>query len=126
MFAGGVEFGRANGFVHIWAYQSMDQRMQVRDEARKKGVWPPPGGGNASSAQQTKIVLPSAFFAAAVASGRRRSVEPLAPSAVAELLGAAAATIHAELAALPAPALGFHPAQGEWCAKEVLGHLIEV
>src|SRR5207248_2073412 len=36
VFAGGVEFGRANGFIHIWAYQDMNQRMQVRDEARKK------------------------------------------------------------------------------------------
>ena len=49
----------------------------------------------------------------------------LAPSAVAALLHSAAAVIHAELSALPAPALGFHPAEGEWCAKEVLGHLIE-
>jgi len=39
----------------------MDQRMQVRDEARKKGVWPPPGGGDRLLSQQNKIVLPSAF-----------------------------------------------------------------
>ena len=49
----------------------------------------------------------------------------LPPSAVAALLHSAAATIHAELSALPAPALAFHPAPGEWCAKEVLGHIIE-
>ena len=49
----------------------------------------------------------------------------LQPSAVAALLLSAAAVILAELSALPAPALGFHPAEGEWCAKEVLGHLIE-
>ena len=61
VLAGGVEFGKANGFVHIWAYQSMDQRMQVRDEARKKGVWPPGGGGDRLISQQNKIVLPSAF-----------------------------------------------------------------
>jgi hypothetical protein len=60
VFAGGVEFGRANGFVHIWAYGDMNQRMQIRDEARKKGIWPPPGGGNLIS-QETKIVLPAAF-----------------------------------------------------------------
>ena len=51
--------------------------------------------------------------------------EPLEPPAVAALLHSAAATIHAELSALPGPVLGFHPATGEWCAKEVLGHLIE-
>jgi hypothetical protein len=50
---------------------------------------------------------------------------PLAPPAVAELLRSAAAMIHAELSALPAPVPAFHPAAGEWCAKEVLGHLIE-
>ena len=51
--------------------------------------------------------------------------EPLKPQAVAALLHSAGAVIHAELSALPAPVLGFHPAPGEWCAKEVLGHLIE-
>jgi NIPSNAP len=61
VLAGGVEFGKANGFVHIWAYQSLDQRMQVREEARKKGVWPPPGGGDRLITQETKICLPAAF-----------------------------------------------------------------
>jgi len=51
--------------------------------------------------------------------------EALAPPAVAELLRATAATVRAELSALPAPALSWHPADGEWCVKEVLGHLIE-
>jgi NIPSNAP len=61
VLAGGVEFGKANGFVHIWAYQSLDQRMQIREEARKKGVWPPPGGGDRLITQETKICLPAAF-----------------------------------------------------------------
>ena len=61
VLAGGVEFGKANGFVHIWAYPSMDQRMQVRDEARKKGVWPPPGGGDRLISQKNKIVLPASW-----------------------------------------------------------------
>ena len=61
VFAGGVEFGRANGFVHIWAYSSMDNRTQVREEARKKGVWPPPGGADRLLTQENKILLPSAF-----------------------------------------------------------------
>jgi hypothetical protein len=50
---------------------------------------------------------------------------PLAPTAVVELLWAASTIIRAELSALPPAALGWHPAPGEWCAKEVLGHLIE-
>jgi NIPSNAP len=61
VLAGPVEFGKANGFVHIWAYSSMDQRMQVRDEARKKGVWPPPGGGDRLLTQDNKILLPASF-----------------------------------------------------------------
>ena len=61
VLAGGVEFGQANGFVHIWAYSSLDQRAQVRDEARKKGVWPPPGGPDRLLTQENKVLLPSAF-----------------------------------------------------------------
>ena len=61
VFAGPVEFGKANGFVHIWAYQGMDHRMQTREEARKKGVWPPPGGGSHLLTQDNKILLPASF-----------------------------------------------------------------
>ncbi|PYM90583.1 MAG: hypothetical protein DME04_22595 [Candidatus Rokuibacteriota bacterium] len=55
------------------------------------------------------------------------STEPraLAPSEVARLLESAGAMIRAEFAALTEGALVWHPAPGEWCAKEVLGHLIE-
>jgi hypothetical protein len=61
VLAGPVEFGRANGFVHIWAYSSLDQRARVRDEARAKGVWPPPGGPDRLLTQDNKILLPAAF-----------------------------------------------------------------
>ena len=49
----------------------------------------------------------------------------LAPSEVARLIESAAAAIRAEFAAHPDDVLAWHPAPGEWCAKEVLGHLIE-
>jgi hypothetical protein len=58
--AGGVEFGAANRFIHIWAYKSMDQRLEVREQARKAGIWPPAGGGDELLAQSNKIVMPSA------------------------------------------------------------------
>ena len=61
VMAGAVDFGTANGFVHIWAYNSLDQRMAVRADATKKGLWPPPGGGDRLISQQTKIVMPSSF-----------------------------------------------------------------
>ena len=51
--------------------------------------------------------------------------DALAPSAAAALLEAAGAVLRAELSALPAAVRTWHPAAGEWCAQEVLGHLIE-
>ncbi len=50
---------------------------------------------------------------------------PLTPTAVAALLRAAMRTLSAELGAVPEPVAVWHPAPGEWCAKEVVGHLIE-
>ena len=50
---------------------------------------------------------------------------PLAPAEVAALLPAAIALLRAELVAVPERVLAWHPAPGEWCVKEVLGHLIE-
>lgn len=50
---------------------------------------------------------------------------PLTPAAVAPFLRSTIATLTAEVDALPPEALAWHPAPGEWCVKEVLGHLIE-
>jgi hypothetical protein len=49
----------------------------------------------------------------------------LTPSDVATCLQGAMAMLRAELGALPERVLTWHPAAGEWCAKEVVGHLIE-
>lgn len=49
----------------------------------------------------------------------------IAPKQVAELLRVASTALRTELAALREPLLSWHPAPGEWCAKEVVGHLIE-
>ena len=59
--AGLVEFGQANRFIHLWGYKSLDERMAVREQARKDGVWPPPGGGDSLHTQENKILMPSAF-----------------------------------------------------------------
>ena len=53
------------------------------------------------------------------------SPNALAPGQVADLLEATLATVEAEVGAAPESALVWHPAPGEWCANEVLGHLIE-
>jgi hypothetical protein len=49
----------------------------------------------------------------------------LTPAEIAALLPATVAALRAELSALPERVLAWHPAPGEWCVKEVLGHLIE-
>jgi hypothetical protein len=50
---------------------------------------------------------------------------PLTPSEVAAALRAALGGIRAEVSALPPAVLRWHPAPGEWCVLEVVGHLIE-
>ena len=54
-----------------------------------------------------------------------QAARPLTPREVARLLESAAGAIQAELAALPDDVLAWHPAPGEWCAKECLGHMLE-
>jgi hypothetical protein len=49
----------------------------------------------------------------------------LTPSQAAAMLQAVGIELTTELQALPEPALGWHPAPGEWCVKEALGHMIE-
>ncbi len=61
VLAGSVEFGEASRFIHIWGYESLDQRMAVRNRARETGVWAPPGGAGTLLAQANKILLPAAF-----------------------------------------------------------------
>jgi hypothetical protein len=50
--------------------------------------------------------------------------DPLQPSTIADLLGATAVTVEAELRGLGDVA-GWRPAPGEWSASECVGHLIE-
>ncbi len=50
---------------------------------------------------------------------------PLTPERVAALLGATVVTLRAEFNALGADGVRWHPAPGEWCVNEVLGHLLE-
>ena len=50
---------------------------------------------------------------------------PLTPKRVAALLGATTMTLRAEFDALGAEGVRWHPAPGEWCVNEVLGHLLE-
>jgi hypothetical protein len=53
------------------------------------------------------------------------ATSPLAPREVSAALLAALLAVRAECAGLPAALLRWHPAPGEWCILEVIGHLIE-
>jgi hypothetical protein len=49
----------------------------------------------------------------------------MTPSQIAALLEASGHGFGAELDALPTAAAAWHPAPGEWCANECIGHVIE-
>jgi DinB superfamily len=53
------------------------------------------------------------------------ATRPLEPREVAGLLRAMGSAVAAELTQAPDDVLAWHPAPGEWCAKECLGHLLE-
>ena len=52
--------GSMNKWTHIWAYESFEQRLRVREETLAKRIWPP----NVSVRpihQESKILLPAEF-----------------------------------------------------------------
>ena len=52
------DVGALNKWVHMWAYESFEHRMQVREETRAKGVWPP-SSPVAPVHQENKLLLPA-------------------------------------------------------------------
>jgi len=54
------DIGALNRFVHMWAYNSFEQRTKVRAETRATGVWPPQSSAVPLS-QENKILLPFDF-----------------------------------------------------------------
>jgi hypothetical protein len=54
------DVGGLNQWVHIWAYKSLDQRVELRKKAAAEGIWPPPGDSPVIR-QETKILLPASF-----------------------------------------------------------------
>ncbi len=53
-----TEIGGLNKFIHLWAYKSLDERAQVREDTRTSGVWPPPSGVSPLK-QENKILIPA-------------------------------------------------------------------
>ncbi|MGY9003989.1 MAG: NIPSNAP family protein [Rhodospirillales bacterium] len=57
-----TDAGVLNKYVHIWAYESFEQRAKVRADMTKKGLWPPknsPKGG--LRFQENKLCLAAPF-----------------------------------------------------------------
>jgi hypothetical protein len=62
VFAGHSELGGLNRWCHIWAYKDAQQRFDVREKARKEGIWPPKGGTPGRMiAQENMLVVPASF-----------------------------------------------------------------
>ena len=62
------ELGPLNTFIHIWPYQSLAQRDELRDKAFATGMWPPSvkdqkegGPGYNLISQENKLMMPSSF-----------------------------------------------------------------
>ncbi|NKC15165.1 MAG: hypothetical protein GKR94_24130 [Gammaproteobacteria bacterium] len=55
------DIGGLNKHVHIWAYNSLDQRAEVREKAKADGVWPPEGSAGRIVSQENKILLAADF-----------------------------------------------------------------
>jgi len=53
------EHGDLNRWYHMWAYESLEQRMAVRAETREKGIWPPQSGVTPIR-QENKLLLAAA------------------------------------------------------------------
>ena len=58
---GNVDLGEVTRSIHVWAYNSLQQREEVRAKARQMGVWPPGGAPGRLLTQANKIMMPSAF-----------------------------------------------------------------
>jgi len=61
-FAGHSELGGLNRWCHIWAYKDAAERFEVREKARRDGIWPPRGGAPGRMIkQENMLVVPAAF-----------------------------------------------------------------
>jgi hypothetical protein len=54
------ELGGLNKWVHIWAYQDLNERARVRVESRQGGKWPAQTGVRPVR-QENKLLIPAAF-----------------------------------------------------------------
>ncbi|WP_312935428.1 NIPSNAP family protein [Pseudomonas sp.] len=53
--------GKLPRYLHIWPYASLEQRLQVRTQALKDGVWPPENSAPQLQKMESVVYLPVAF-----------------------------------------------------------------
>lgn len=57
-----TEGGELNKFVHVWAYESLNHRAEIRAKAVEAGIWPPKGAPPGTLVhQENKILLAAPF-----------------------------------------------------------------
>ncbi|MHB8575144.1 MAG: NIPSNAP family protein [Dehalococcoidia bacterium] len=56
-----TEIGPLNQMVHIWPYESLDERTRIRREAVERGVWPP-DTSELIEQMESEILLPAPFM----------------------------------------------------------------
>jgi hypothetical protein len=62
VFAGHSELGDLNLWIHIWAYKDAAERFEVREKARREGIWPPRGGTPGRMLkQENMLVVPAPY-----------------------------------------------------------------
>ena len=54
------ESGGNDNFIHMWAYESFEERLRIREHAKTTGIWPPKSSARLLK-QNSKILLPASF-----------------------------------------------------------------
>ena len=57
-----TEIGPLNQMIHVWPYESIEERNRIRAEAVARGIWPPKTG-DLIAEQESEILLPAPFTA---------------------------------------------------------------
>ncbi len=57
-----TEIGPLNQVIHIWPYESLDQRNEIRAEAAKDPNWPPANDPDMYVSMESEIFMPASFM----------------------------------------------------------------
>ena len=57
-----TEIGPLNQVIHVWPYESMDERTRIRTEAAQDPHWPPPNPPEMYVNMESEIFIPAPFM----------------------------------------------------------------